>query len=315
MPLKALGALRVLDDTRQFTVNPLAPVVEERYPPNDDWTEPDYTTWGKWETGTTAEIQLDPTQKVVREHSVYTESDGVYARAVFTLNDGLEVNTDNFPRYNFAVAVVGGTQIDIYLEDSAGMVVSRREVIKEEAWNALTLLVGSVNAALWTPSVFNTLPFDWTKVKKLVFVFGAGYALLWIDAIYFTYKIEGYRALDVTVVDKETGLPVQGASVVYGFLVGVDPNTNEETYFWMDGEKGVTGTDGKVVFSELDPDWHGLRVTAEGFKEAIIKDIDLRATDKAITVELERVTWEDWLPLIVGGVIVVTAFTVIVSRL
>lgn len=140
---------------------------------------------------------------------------------------------------------------------------------------------------------------------------------MWLDGIYFTFKIEGLRALDVTVVTLVDGapVPIEGAKVAFGHLVGVDPTTGQETYFWLDGDAKITDLDGRVVFSGLEPDWYGLRVTAQNFKEAFVPNIDLTATDKAITVELEPVTIGDFLPLLVGGIIVIAGFIVIVQRL
>lgn len=309
--------------TVTVTVYP-GPSPEQRYPPNDEWTEPEYTAWGAWISGSTGVVELDSQQKVVREHSIRhtTKQSDYYGRAIFTLHDDLEVNTDIYRRLNFIIALENSFagRVTIQLIDAAGMIVRRDETIPLLEWTLKILPVGSVNAAFWEIDVFNTQPFDWTKVKQVDVTAhfpGTGTGKFWLDGIYFTYKIEGFRALDVTVVVKDTDppVPVEGATVVYGHLVGVDPTTEKETYFWMDAEKKVTGSDGRVVFSELEPDWYGLRVSAKDFKDVLVKDIDLTATDKAITVELEPVSiWDMLLPvLMIGGFIVVT--TVIVAKL
>lgn len=292
----------------------LLPPPEARYPPNDEWTEPDYRVWGEWASGTGAGvIELDPSMKVIRDNAIkYTVTyPDYYGMCIFTLNDGLEVNCDLYPRFKFLIGLESSFNgiVTIVLEDAAGMRVLRDEFVPPGEWpHLLTLLVGSVNAALWTVDPFNTQPFDWTKVKKIIWnpwFDTPREGSFWLDGIYFTYSIAGLRALDVTVVVKDTEPPmlVAGAKVVYGHLVGVDPETGEETYFWMEGEAKVTGDDGRVVFSELEPDWYGLKVSADGFKESLVKDIDLTAADKAITVELEPVSILDWLlpALVLGG--------------
>lgn len=300
------------------TVYP-GPSPEQRYPPNDDWTEPDYTVWGVW--WGKDKVALDSTQKIVRDNSirVTTSISNYYSRAIFTLHDGLEVNTDIYTRFNFLIALEDKFTgvVTIQLIDSAGMIVRRNETIPVLEWTLLVLPVGSINAAFWEVDPFNTQPFDWTKVKKIDVTAdfpGVGTGKFWLDGIYFTYKIEGFRALDVTVVVKGTDppIPVVGATVVYGHLVGVDPTTSKETYFWMDGEKKVTGSDGRAVFSELEPDWYGLKISAKDFKEVFVPDIDLRGADEAITVELEPVSiWDLLLPILVfGGFLAVTVIVV-----
>lgn len=307
----------VIDDFKEASIALVK--VEERYPPNDEWTEPDFTGWGEW-TSPAGIVGLDAIQKVVREHSVRVTVTGAlyYGRAVFTLHDGLEVNTDNFPRFAFVIALEDAYSghVTVLLWDADGRSVSRDELVSTGVWNLLNLRVGAVNADLWEGDPL----FDWTRVKAIDVTCHfptTGTGSFWLDGTYFTYSIVGMRALDVTVVVKDTEppIPVAGAKIVYGHLVGVNPETGEETYFWLDGEAEVTGDDGKVVFSELEPDWYGLRVSADGFKEVLVKDIDLTEVDKALKVELEPVSILDLLlPVLVIGSFTVV-FVAVAERL
>lgn len=280
------------------------------YPPNDEWTEPEYIDWGEWTSGTgTGSVGLDAQQKVVREHSIRhkTATPDYYGAAIFTLKDGKEVNCDNYPILKMAIAKEATFAQDalITLEDSLGNSAQKQEVAYVNQWTPLTLPVGSTNDLFWT----HEGPFDWSKVKKIridCMFKGVNTGSFWIDGIYFTYEIAGLRALDVTVVVKGSSPPilVQGAKVIYGHLVGVDPETGKETYFWMDGEAKITDATGRVVFSELDADWYALKITAEGFKEKTVLDIDARNADPApITVELEIVKLDIVPIIIVGGVL------------
>jgi len=312
-----------LDESRQGTIQALAPF--EFYPPNDEWTEPEYIEWGEWISGTgTGVVELDAQLKVVREHSIRhtTKQPDYYGRAVFTLKNGAEINCDNYPRFKLAIAKEQGVGFmnttAIILEDAAGNWAAREETVGAGAWVPLTLLVGSVNDVLWQ----HTGPFDWTKVKRIMIdchFEAVGTGRFWIDGIVFTYKIEGFRALDVTVVLKGAtpAVPIQGAKVIYGHLVGIDPVSGKETYFWMDGEAKLTDTTGKVVFTALEPDWYGLKVTAKGFKEVIISDIDARNADPApITVELEQISPLDIVvPIIVASVLILGGLVTIFKRL
>jgi len=281
-----------------------------RIPPNDEWTEPDYTASGDWFSGTgSGVVELDSQTKAVREHAIRhtTKSSDYYGAAVFRLHDGKEVNCDLYSRFVFVMALEESFSgiVTIVLEDAVGNSVGRDEVISVLEWRLLTLLVGSINDALWEHIIGTT--FDWTKVKSITWYChfpNVGTGKFWVDGIYFTYKIEGARALDITVVVKGTdpAVPVEGATVVYGHLVGIDPTTNKETYFWMDGEKKITGADGKAVFSGLEPDWYGLKVSAKDFKEAMVPDLDLRSVDQQIMVELEPTSiWDVLLPILVLG--------------
>lgn len=306
-----------LDESMQGTVNPLPAF--EGYPPNDNWTEPEYKDWGEWISGTgTGIIELDHQQKVVRDYSIRhtTREPDYYARAIFQLHDGAEVNCDLYPRFIFAIALETAFSgiVDILLVDAAGKTVLRRETVGRGVWELKTLPVGSVNDDLWE----GEKPFDWTKVKELHWICnfpGTGTGKFWLDGIFFSYQIVGLRALDVTIVVKDTDppIPVVGASVVYGHLVGVDPETGKEAYFWFDKEKQITDETGRVVFSGLEPDWYGLQIKAKGFKDAMIPDIDLTSADKVLVIELAAVDW--LLPLIVGSVLTVGGLGIIVKRL
>jgi len=95
--------------------------------------------------------------------------------------------------------------------------------------------------------------------------------------------------ISVTVLTAAEGTPVENAVVVYGHLVGVDPETGDETYFWMEDKRVITGSDGKALFAGLEPDWYGIQVRAQGFQTAFDLSIDATEYDPLpITVELER---------------------------
>lgn len=94
------------------------------------------------------------------------------------------------------------------------------------------------------------------------------------------------RTIDVTVLRKDTGTPIAAAVVVYGHLVGVDPETQEEVYFWVESKRQITKTDGKAVFL-VEPDWYAVRANASGFIEAMETNIDATIVDPPpITLEL-----------------------------
>jgi len=123
----------------------------------------------------------------------------------------------------------------------------------------------------------------------------------------------GLLALTVEVVVKGTvpAVPVEGAVVTHGRLAGV--TDEEETYVWFEHERQTTGPDGKVTFY-VEPDIYAVHVVASGYREKVKGSINV-AEDTTVTIELEPIPlYEQLLPFIVIGGIIVIAAGVVARR-
>jgi len=156
-----------------------------------------YKHFGKYEdrkvdSGTaTGSVSLDSGEKAVGSYSVKhsTTTADYYGCAVFTLNAGKEINCNTYPSLTFQVMEESGFSgaVTMQLEDSAGMIVRQEfRISNNKKWHLQTFMAGRKHSDQWTHSLFNTQPFDWTKVKKLsFFCHFSGTGSFWVDNLFF----------------------------------------------------------------------------------------------------------------------------------
>jgi len=174
---------------------------EKASPANKDaWTETldiNNDATNDWISGTgTGSVSLDGTDKIVGSYSIKhtTSTPDYYGCAVLTFPSGMEVDGNKYPSLSFQIkeeSAFNGN-IGLELEDSAGMKV-RREigVSPNNKWSLQTLAVGKKNSDQWTHNIFNTQPFNWTSVKKILWYVnfaGTGTGSFWIDNLFFNQK-------------------------------------------------------------------------------------------------------------------------------
>jgi len=148
---------------------------------------------GNWTSGTgTGNVYVETTEKIVGSKSLKhsTETSDYYGCAVFTYGAGKEIDANKYPSFTFQIRLGNAFSgnLTVQLEDSAGMVVRRETTIRKGEWTLQTFPVGKKNSDQWTHSVFNTQPFNWASVKKLVFYShfsGTGTGSFWIDNLFF----------------------------------------------------------------------------------------------------------------------------------
>jgi len=160
----------------------------------DAWTESLTPADGSWSSGTgTGSVSLDSGEKAVGSYSVKhsTTTADYYGCAVFTLDAGKEIDCDTYPSLTFQVMEESGFSgaVTIQLEDSAGMIVRQEfRISNNKKWHLQTFMAGRKHSDQWTHSLFNTQPFDWTKVKKVSFFChfsGTGTGSFWVDNLFF----------------------------------------------------------------------------------------------------------------------------------
>lgn len=102
-----------------------------------------------------------------------------------------------------------------------------------------------------------------------------------------------YRNLWVTVYDATTGYGILDASVTPWVLVGVDPDTGEETWWKLEALKQLTDEKGLATLLDLEPNIYAVRVTVSGYKEGLLKNINLVEYDQSVEVALDKETLWD----------------------
>jgi hypothetical protein len=166
----------------------------------DAWTETldinDDTT-DDWSSGTgTGSVSLDSADKIVGSYSIRhtTSTPDYYGCAVLTLPSGMEVDCNKYPSLTFQIKLESAFNgnIGLELEDSAGMKV-RREigVSPNNKWNLQGFNVGKKHSDEWTHSIFNSQPFNWSDVKKILWYCnfsGTGTGAFWIDNLFFNRR-------------------------------------------------------------------------------------------------------------------------------
>jgi len=160
----------------------------------DAWTESLTPTDGVWSSGTgSGSVSLDDAEKIVGSYCIKhsTNTADYYGRAVFTLNSGKEVDCDLYPSLTFQMkeeSAFNG-EATVTLEDDAGMSVFQTfRISNNKKWQLQTFMAGRKNSDQWTHSLGNSQPFNWQKVKKLLFdahFATTGTGAFWIDNLFF----------------------------------------------------------------------------------------------------------------------------------
>lgn len=102
-----------------------------------------------------------------------------------------------------------------------------------------------------------------------------------------------YRNLWVTVYDAIIGYALPNAVVTPWVLVGVDPETGEEAWWKLEAKKQLTNDRGLAYFPDLEPNIYAVHVTIGGYKEGLLKNINLMEYDQVVEVALEKETpWD-----------------------
>jgi len=174
---------------------------EKANPSNRDaWTETldiNNDATNDWTSGTgTGSVSLDNAEKILGSYSIKhtTSTPDYYGCAVLTFPSGMEVDGNKYPSLSFQVkeeSAFNGN-IGLELEDSAGMKV-RREigVSPNNKWHLQGLNVGKKHSDEWTHSIFNSQPFNWASIKKILWYCnfsGTGTGKFWIDNLFFNRK-------------------------------------------------------------------------------------------------------------------------------
>lgn len=148
---------------------------------------------GNWTSGTgSGNVYVETTEKIVGSKSLKhaTEGSDYFGCAVFTYGSGKEVNANKYPSFTFQIKLGNSFSgaVTVQLEDQAGMVVRREINIRTGEWTLQTFAVGKKNSDQWTHSIFNTQPFNWASVKKIVFYShfsGTDTGSFWVDNLFF----------------------------------------------------------------------------------------------------------------------------------
>jgi len=166
----------------------------------DAWTETldiNNDTINDWTSGTgTGNVSLDNTKKIMGTCSIKhtTSTPDYYGCAILTFPSGMEVDCNKYPSLTFQIAEQSAFNgnVGVELEDSAGMKVRREIGISpNEKWHLQGLNVGKKHTDEWTHSVFNSQPFNWASVKKILWYVnfsGTGTGSFWIDNLFFNRK-------------------------------------------------------------------------------------------------------------------------------
>lgn len=174
---------------------------EKANPSNKDaWTETldiNGDATNDWTSGTgTGSVSLDGAEKIVGSCSIKhtTSTPDYYGCAILTFPSGMEVDCNKYPSLTFQIKLESAFNgnVGLELEDSAGMKI-RREigVSPNNKWSLQTLAAGKKNSDQWTHSVFNSQPFNWASVKKILWYCnfsGTGTGKFWIDNLFFNQR-------------------------------------------------------------------------------------------------------------------------------
>ena len=174
---------------------------EKANPSNKEaWTETldiNNDATNDWASGTgTGSVSLDSTEKIVGSYGIKhtTSTPDYYGCAILTFPSGMEVDCNKYPSLTFQIKLepAFNGNVGVELEDSAGM-KARREigVSPNNKWSLQTLAVGNRNSDQWTHNVFNSQPFNWASLKKILWYCsfsGTGTGEFWIDNLFFNQK-------------------------------------------------------------------------------------------------------------------------------
>jgi len=159
----------------------------------DSWTESLTPSDGAWSSGTgTGSVSLDDAEKIVGIYCIKhaTTTSDYYGRAVFTLNDGKEINANAYPSVNFQIkeeSAFSG-EVTLILEDVNGNWAAKEyRISNNKQWHFESFMCGAEHADEWFGS--NIANFNWEKIKKLLFdahFSGVGTGAFWIDNLYFS---------------------------------------------------------------------------------------------------------------------------------
>jgi hypothetical protein len=153
----------------------------------DGWTESLMPDDGVW-TAPTGSVSLDTDVKIRGDASVKSSNvNAYYAAALFTLNGGEEVNTDEYASLCFWLNLeqAFNGNVTVYLIDSSDRQVYQTVSCGKQKWSCLQLKAGKANAEGWE-SV--DAGFDWTRVKGFrvdCWFDGVGSGSFWVDGLYF----------------------------------------------------------------------------------------------------------------------------------
>jgi len=160
----------------------------------DAWTESLTPSEGAWSSGTgTGNVSLDSTEKIVGNYCIKhaTTTPDYYGRAVFTFNDGKEINSNVYPSVNFQVkeeSAFSG-EVTLILEDINGNWAAKEYRIgNNKKWHFESFMCGQKHADEWSGS--NIANFNWEKIKKILFdahFSGTGTGAFWVDNLYFSH--------------------------------------------------------------------------------------------------------------------------------
>lgn len=166
----------------------------------DAWTETldiNNDTTDDWSSGTgTGSVSLDGTEKILGSYSIKhtTSTPDYYGCAILTFPSGMEVDCNKYPSLTFQIKLESAFNgnIGLELEDSAGMKV-RREigVSANNKWVLQGFGVGKKHTDEWTHSLFNSQPFNWGNVKKILWYCnfsGTGTGSFRIDNLFFNRR-------------------------------------------------------------------------------------------------------------------------------
>jgi hypothetical protein len=166
----------------------------------DTWTETldiNNDETNDWTSGTgTGSVSLDSGEKIVGSYSIKhtTSTPDYYGCATLTFPSGMEVDCNKYPSLSFQLKLqeAFNGNVGVELEDSAGMKV-RREigVAANDKWILQGFGVGKKHTEEWTHSVFNSQPFNWSSIKKILFYCnfsGTGTGSFWIDNLFFNRR-------------------------------------------------------------------------------------------------------------------------------
>jgi len=160
----------------------------------DAWTESLTPSDGEWSSGTgTGNVSLDDTEKILGNYCIKhaTTTPDYYGRAVFTLNDGKEIDSNVYPSVNFQIkeeSAFSG-EVTLILEDINGNWAAKEYRIgNNKKWHFESFMCGQKHADEWSGS--NMVNFNWEKIKKLLFdahFSGSGTGAFWVDNLYFSH--------------------------------------------------------------------------------------------------------------------------------
>ncbi len=163
----------------------------------DGFTEILHPTEGDWSAlGNGVTVAQDSTVKAFGSSSIKCHVDtNWFGAAVFTFNNGYEIDTNLYPIINFFLmlqtAFCGRGAVAIF--DTAGKQMSAARNFKADpaGWLNVSVGVGVKNADEWVPGAGQT-GFDWTHIKKIQVScivkddLSNGSGDFWIDGLCFT---------------------------------------------------------------------------------------------------------------------------------